>query len=380
MRRISSFFGLLLCFLVVPAALAGVEEASVNGTGNGASRQAAISGALADAAAQAFGVTIDASMVSEIASIETSSSEGNDSRVLDALNAKVSTRLQQPGNRPILGYRVVRAERGPNGWWEAEVVLRYASYRKLGAPSARRTVVVVAKGGPYEGLVADVVEKTLVDSRRFDILDRDDRDLYDQEKLFIQGGDAARAEIARLGNASGADYLVIAELHDLKVANNQRETIRLTGEVLVRSSFSGMLRMQVVEFSSRKVKWKDVRRIGGVYEDVASITRSMLEREIGKAADHLVRGMLDAIYPMRVVKVIGDQVIVNRGKGAVKVGERFRIFLVGEELVDPQSGESLGQMEVEVGKGVISEVRPKFAFLRVEKGRLEQGQDYLLRK
>ncbi|HEB78601.1 MAG TPA: hypothetical protein ENI90_08745 [Methylothermaceae bacterium] len=379
MRRISSFLG-LLCFLVVPAVLAGVEEASVNGTGNGASRQAAIAGALADAAAQAFGVTIDASMVSEIASIETSTSEGEDSRVLDALNARVSTRLQRPGNRPILGYRVIRAERGSNGWWEAEVVLRYASYRKLGAPSSRRTVVVAARGGPYKGLVADVVEKALVDSRRFDILDRDDRDLYDQEKLFIRGDDAARAEIARLGNAVGADYLVIAELHDLGVMNNQQETIRLTGEVLVRSSFSGKLRMQVVEFSSRKVKWKDERRVRGVYEDVASITRPMLEREVGKAAGHLVRGMLDAIYPMRVVKVIGDRVIVNRGKGSVKVGERFRIFLVGEELVDPQSGESLGQMEVEVGKGVISEVRPKFAFLKVEKGQLEQGQDYLLRK
>jgi len=379
MRRISSFIGLLY-FLVAPAVLAGVEEASVNGTGNGASRQAAIAGALADAAAQAFGVTIDASMVSEIASIETSTSEGEDSRVLDALNARVSTRLQRPGNRPILGYRVIRAERGSNGWWEAEVVLRYASYRKLGAPSSRRTVVVAARGGPYKGLVADAVEKALVDSRRFDILDRDDRDLYDQEKLFIQGDDAARAEIARLGNAVGADYLVIAELHDLAVMNNQQETIRLTGEVLVRSSFSGKLRMQVVEFSSRKVKWKDERRIRGVYEDVASITRPMLEREVGKAAGHLVRGMLDAIYPMRVVKVIGDRVIVNRGKGSVKVGERFRIFLVGEELVDPQSGESLGQMEVEVGKGVISEVRPKFAFLKVEKGRLEQGQDYLLRK
>ena len=379
MRQISNFLG-LLCLLVVPAVLAGVEEASINGTGNGASRQAAIAGALADAAAQAFGVVIDASMVSEIASIETSTSEGDDSQVLDALNARVSTRLQRPGNRPILGYRVVRADRGANGWWEAEVVLRYASYRKLGAPSSRRTVVVAARGGPYKGLVADVVEKALVDSRRFDILDRDDRDFYDQEKLFIQGGDAARAEIARLGNALGADYLVIAELDDLGIVNNQHETIRLTGEVLVRSSFSGKLRMQVVEFSSRKVKWKDERRIGGVYEDVASITRSMLAREVGKASGHLVRDMLDAIYPIRVVKVVGNRVIVNRGKGSVKVGERFRIFMVGEELVDPQSGESLGQMEVEVGKGVISEVRPKFAFLKVEKGELEQGQDYLLRK
>jgi hypothetical protein len=72
--------------------------------------------------------------------------------------------------------------------------------------------------------------------------------------------------------------------------------------------------------------------------------------------------------------------VLNRGEGSVQQGEKYDVFLMGEDLLDPQSGESLGALEVEVGKGTITNVKPKFSFLKMETGSLDSKSDYILRK
>src|SRR5690606_17919650 len=104
----------------------------------------------------------------------------------------------------------------------------------------------------------------------------------------IQGDDASAAEMARLSQASGADYLLIAELQGLSVRNNMQETIRMTGEVITRSAVSGTLRLEVVEFASRKVKWSGSQKFGATYEGVSSIGSATLSRLIGEASHKLM--------------------------------------------------------------------------------------------
>lgn len=378
MRQISKLLALVIG-IAHGVAVAQVGESSVSGVGNGATRDAAISSALANAAAQAFGIRIEATTVSASTAVEVSG-DVDTSVYMNALNRQIATKVRAPGNRPILGFEVTSAVQGTGGLWDAEVTMRYASFERLGPTSDRRSVIVVTPGKRFADVLVDAVEKSLVESRRFDVLDRNNTALYDQEKLFIRGPDTAAAEVSRLGNASGADYLLIAEFQDLSILNDQRETIRLTGEQLVSSSVSGTLKLQMVEFASRKVKWSGSRKFSRTYEDVSSIGRQIMTRHTSTAADDLIAGMLDAIYPIRVVKVVGNLAVINRGEGAVTRGEKFRVFLVGEELVDPQSGESLGAMEVDVGSGVISEVKPKFAYLRVEGAALDGAGSYLIRK
>src|SRR5690606_2317221 len=97
--------------------------------------------------------------------------------------------------------------------------------QRLGADSNRRSVVVVTQGKQYRSLLVQTVGGSLVDSRRLDVLNRENDALFQGEKEFILGEDAAEAEVARLSQASGADYLVVAQLQGLGINNNQRETI-----------------------------------------------------------------------------------------------------------------------------------------------------------
>jgi len=360
-------------------ALAGVSEVLVNGVGSGSTRDEAVASALANAAAQAFGVQIDATTISSAGAVEVTA-EQSSSIVVNTLNTSVSTKVRASGNKPIIGYTVTAAVQGSAGLWDAEVTMRYAQFERIGPKTDRRSVIVVTPDNRYADMLVGSVEQALLESRRFDVLDRDNTKFYELEKLFVQGEDASVVEIARLGNASGADYLLIAELANLEIVNNQRETIRLTGEVLVSSSLSGTLKLQMVEFASRKVKWTGSQKFARHYDGISAITQQTLAKHASTAADSLIDKMFDAIYPIRVVKVVGGTAIINRGEGAVARGEKFRIFLVGEELIDPQSGESLGSMEVEAGTGVVSDVKPKFAYLKITGSQLDGSGNYLVRR
>ncbi|RLA10646.1 MAG: hypothetical protein DRQ52_11015, partial [Gammaproteobacteria bacterium] len=76
----------------------------------------------------------------------------------------------------------------------------------------------------------------------------------------------------------------------------------------------------------------------------------------------------DAVYPMKVVKRnTRGQVFINRGKdGGLKIGQVYDVFYPGEELIDPDTGESLGGSEEFVGTIKISRINPKMTVAKIE--------------
>jgi len=357
-----------------------VTEATITADGAGITRDEAVAAALANAAGQAFGIQLNAATVSETLGAEVVTDDRSQTSMVSAVNRVVTQAINSPVNSPILGYTIDSLSEGIANTWYATVTLRYAKFERIGADSNRRSAIVVTSNKRYQELLTTTVGEALVASRRFDVLNRRNDALFEAEKAFIQGGDAATAEVARLSQASGADYLIVAELQGLSISNNMRETIRMTGEVLVRSAVSGTLRLEVIEFASRKVKWSSSQKFGGTYEGVSSIGAGTLSRLIGGAADKLMDNLIASIYPIRVIKVVGDVAIINRGEGSATVGETYAVFLMGEELTDPQSGESLGVMEIEAGLGKITEVKPKFSFLKMATGQLDPNGEYIVRK
>ena len=66
------------------------------------------------------------------------------------------------------------------------------------------------------------------------------------------------------------------------------------------------------------------------------------------------------IFPAKVLLKRDKEITINRGEGGgVAVGDTFNVFALGEELIDPDTKESLGREEVKVGKVKITQVNPK---------------------
>lgn len=378
---ISLILSLGLAFALVPQSSAQVTEAAITADGVGVSRDAAIEDALVSAASQAFGVRLNSSSISNNVQLDAATDDEEHNVMISSLNKVIQKELNSPQNAPILGYDILSIDQFNDNEWQATVELRYAKYEQIGSDSNRRSVVVTSKNKRYKQMLIETVSESVVNSRRFDVLNRENDEFFQDEKMFIMSSDAGAAEMSRLSQASGADYLIIADLPSLGISNNQRETIHMTGEVLVKSSVSGALRLQVIEFSSRKLKWQGTEKFGATYKDVSAIGPVTLSKLINNAANVLIDKMVAAIYPIRVVKTMGNKIIINRGEGSVTKGQVFAVFAEGEELIDPQSGESLGSMETEIGIGEVIDVKPKFAFVQMANGVTIDASDidYILR-
>lgn len=67
----------------------------------------------------------------------------------------------------------------------------------------------------------------------------------------------------------------------------------------------------------------------------------------------------------RVVTVRDGQVYVNAGsQSGLQVGDMLEVFRQGEELIDPETGLNLGQIEEKLGRLEITSVEEKFAIAR----------------
>jgi len=371
------------------ASSAQVSKATVSAVGTAPTRDGAIAAALVNAAGQVFGMQIDSSTVlnSTATSTSTASKTAEGTNATDerskvsSLNQYISQKVKTPDNNPVLGYSIDKIGELPTKLWEATVTMTYSKYQQIGGENTRRSVVVVATDAKNKDLLISAVSESIVGTRRFDVLNRQNSALFEQEKGFIMSGDAAQGEVARLGQASGADYMVVAELQSLSVSNNQQETIRMTGEVLVRSSASGLLKLQVIEFSTRKVKWSGTEKFGGVFAGASSVSNETLIKLITGAADKLVDKMVASIYPIEIIKIMGGNVaVLNRGEGSINKGESYAVFMTGEELKDKQSGESLGAVEIDIGTGKVIDVKPKFSYLKMDSGTLDDKAEYIVRK
>ena len=77
-------------------------------------------------------------------------------------------------------------------------------------------------------------------------------------------------------------------------------------------------------------------------------------------AQKIANRLVDVIYPAKILIKRDKEVTINRGEGGgVAVGDTFNVFALGEELIDPDTKESLGREEAKVGKVKITQVNPK---------------------
>lgn len=67
----------------------------------------------------------------------------------------------------------------------------------------------------------------------------------------------------------------------------------------------------------------------------------------------------------KVIKVLNPhQVVINLGKeDGLKIGDRYLIYVESEEIIDPDTGLSLGFLEVSRGTTCVSHVQPNMAVL-----------------
>lgn len=105
---------------------------------------------------------------------------------------------------------------------------------------------------------------------------------------------------------------------------------------------------------------------GGTFRSTLATTFS---KALDKCVAWIVSNMEKLPWEGKIISVKGNQIYLNAGSDAgVNIGDSFTVAKVGEELVDPDSGMSLGVEETLSGEIQVAKVMPKFSIATITSG------------
>ncbi len=230
------------------------------------------------------------------------------------------------------------------------------------------------------GRIIESLKSQLIDrinaTRKFDVVGRSDlNDILKEQDLGASGNVDAKTA-AKAGKLAGATFLLVTTVDDF-----QDFTETATFEGTSRSATKRVFRLSVVgklydSSTGRLIESANLQTGNDAFKNISNdrsyatkdgnLTDDMMVAVARDLAQKIANHFADVIFPVKVLIRRDKEVTLNRGEGGgVAVGEMFNAFALGQELVDPDTKESLGREEVKVGKVRITQVNPKTSIAEI---------------
>ncbi len=197
------------------------------------------------------------------------------------------------------------------------------------------------------------------------MLEREDLRSVTKELDFADSDYVDVNQAVKIGQMLNADYVVIPLIRQFVVSSETRDVPYVgQSQAKLHGRFGTSIRMVNVATSKiiashieniekySRLREKDDPRM--VVSDL--ITTLYKDSALGEAAN-----IVDVAYPIKIMSIDGDNVIINRGRGAIVRDEILKVYDAGEVMVDPDTKESLGYTEAYVGALKITEVNEKIS-------------------
>jgi len=222
-------------------------------------------------------------------------------------------------------------------------------------------------------------------SSKFSVIERDKLNLVLKEQGLAQTGAVDPATAAKVGKLLGVKYIVLGGVDKFKIDNtgggiakfgisahvvqadatiNLRFIDATTAERVLSLSADGEVKKGGGAFSGNSLS-RDSER--GIADETIQKTAKAVVAKLA-AGDNLAR-VISAAGPAgglagKIIKVEGDRAWINLGAtSGIKVGDKFNVISVGEALIDPDTGKTLGADERQIGNGAVVDVQPEFAIM-----------------
>lgn len=240
---------------------------------------------------------------------------------------------------------------------------------------------------PVNGIEA-MISDVMLRSGRFRVVERAALDNVLSEQDLVTSGRVAKPSGARTGQVLGAEYLVQAVITSYEpdykgkkvglggitggllggakvgksrslVGMNVRIVDAETSELLFSKQIDAEITKRNWGFGG--IGWGGGGALGGFME---SYSKTPIGQAVMSAVNigifELVKYLGERPVSGSVIKVDGQQVFVNLGEDVVQNGVVLEAFRKGEELIDPDTGLSLGGEEERVGALSVQDVKEKY--------------------
>lgn len=225
-------------------------------------------------------------------------------------------------------------------------------------------------GQPVGQGMADMLTTELVKSGKYRVMERTALEQIMKEQKLGMSGAVTAQTAAEVGKLLGVELAIIGAVTEFgykkgdtginlkkkgfgfgiqsataSVGIDVRFTNTNTGEILAAENVRKEKSKKGFRVNTNQLSFKNKNAFDESL--VGKATREAVE-EIMKKIDN----QMDALpWQAKIIKVSGNTVYINSGAEAgVKVGDVFAIYSKGEELIDPDTGISLGAVETKTGE------------------------------
>jgi len=388
------FYTLFFIISLSSPAFAKIEYKTVQSNGTGATLNDAITEALSEAIGRINGRSLETA--TQLKSIEVSKTSKDNEEYLSSEEYKKSVNSATKGI--VSSYDVIKQAKNDSGRWEVTLKVKVAKFKRRKSSNRKRIAVMPFRISSREYLIENKpinkantnrifgqnLVSSLVQSRRFTILDREYiRETLGERKLIINGNTPVE-EMARLGQDLVADYILVGTLEDVnfktsrvKMQSSGRELTTRKGKVEVSYRILDVDTRQIAfsEFARLKIKESDIRKV-----DSSIGTKNMESILCVLATEKIGKKILNAIYPILIVSVSGENVILGQGGSGIKRGERYDVFEYGKKIKDPYTKEFIGREEIYVATIEVTRVNPKQSYAKIIKSERDIAANYKSKK
>ncbi len=356
--------GCMMSFFSASLVWADIEIVSVQSFGEGRTESEAIKSAQIEAIGQVSG---------EILSAATEVTK--ESKAVTGAATVRKTAINQSTESLIKG--VIKATRvtrvtldKATGLYRAEIMADVARLNQSDQLKRKKMVVVsssqisTASSTVLENL-RSALESALVASRKVAVLDRKESASIEKEIQIALSEKAAIEERLKAWNMPTADLMVLVTIMGMKEFKDSLENDLSQLDVKVT----------VVDPSSRQLKYQKLVKV---------VFPGMMGPAAGRLAENaggkIAKGILDFAFPIVVISVSEDTVIVSAGDTQLQVGQEVKVYQSGKALKDPYTGEMVGTEEHEVASGKVVAVYPAYAKVSAIGFSWKPSAEYIVRK
>ena len=353
----------------------GVERIAVKASGKGPTVQVAVDRAIRLAFEQVNGKAFDAATLSIDAGITGQIGD----RSIQASSSGFADLVYTETHGAVSEFRLL-SQNEADGMVE---VLIEASVEKFVKPESasqlrvaisplrlsRSSFTIGSKTVPATKIaqqITDNISDALLQSKRVTVLDREFDAEIQRELGRIDAGNWKNEDRLRLGQQLAADFLVVGRLDSFEYTKHIRK-LRTSDKQIVSYSGGASLLVRVVNVATGQVQVAETFDVELPETKPTSMGRTV---DTAQIVAELVQGLTDSatkqitlsLFPITVVDVDGEDIVLSQGGDMVDEGQVYQIVLRGKEITDPQTGRVIGRIEKPCCTVLVTTVTPEMSY------------------
>ena len=212
--------------------------------------------------------------------------------------------------------------------------------------------------------IREAVSTSLSKSNKFKLIERGRLDQILVEQGLSMSG-LVNGEITGYGGFEAVDYMLYGRVTQVALkAKNQLIISECQARLGLDIKIVDIATGEIVR--SENVIEKDSVNISDTDSNPCrGIGLNSFDKLTAKVARIVAAKITQAIFPVKLAQVKGEQVYLNYGADYLKEDEKLKIVTLGEGFVDPDTGEVLGAEETVIGIVEVTELKSKFSIGKI---------------